>query len=206
MNMSIHFAPHVTLDEMMKEAAERANAPLALLTSLLRTARVAELSSFGRIADDRLKVIERLEEVKNDANLQEDSFQHLIERAPWLVNPEWAPVTANQALSSLRQEFERYYEQEKGEPIQLSDDLMDSFLNDANNEKFKQFFHGFHITLVCDKLAISGSRRAAFDGYLRRGILTHFSWRNFLLRTKVVHDAFLREARRQRAWTDRGDS
>ena len=247
-DMSIELAPHVTLDEMMKEAAATANAPIELLTTLLRTARVAELSSFGRIADGRLKVIERLEILKDETDIHEDSFQDLIERAPWLVNPEWAPVTANQWLSSLRKEFEAYYEQETGEQIQLSDfgdprkrpdfvlssqdgkaqiveikrprhalkndemerivayhDLMESFLNDANNAKFREFFHGFHITLVCDKLAMSGSPKAAFNGYVERGILAHVSWRDFLLRTKVVHDAFLKEAERQRVWTDRGD-
>ena len=246
-NLSIELAPHVTLDAMMREAGEKANAPLDLLTSLLRTARIAELSSFGRIADDRLKVIQRLETLKEEDGIGEDSFQHLIEDAPWLVNPEWAPVTANQSLSSLRREFERYYQQETGDAIQLSDfanplkrpdfvlssqdgkaqiieikkpghalkddemrrivnyhNLMKSFLGDTKNSKFQQFFHGFHITLVCDELALSWPLQAAFDGYLASGALTHFSWRNFLLRTKVVHKDFLGEADRQKSLVVRG--
>lgn len=241
-DLSIELAPHVTLDAMMREAGERADAPFELLTSLLRTARVAELSSFGRIADDRLKVIRRLEALKDDDDIDENSFQHLIEDAPWLVNPEWAPVTANQTLSSLRKEFERYYERETGEAILLSDfanprarpdfvlssqdgkaqiieikkprhrlkndemdrivnyhDLMRTFLEDPKNTAFSTFFRGFHITLVCDELALSGSQRAAFDGYLSSGSLTHFSWQNFLLKTKVVHEQFLDEADRQRS-------
>ena len=243
-NLSIELAPHVTLDAMMREAGEKADAPFDLLTSLLRTARIAELSSFGRIADDRLKVIQRLDVLKESDDIIEDSFQSLIEDAPWLVNPEWAPVTANQSLSSLKKEFERYYEQKIGEPIQLSDfnsplkrpdfvlssqdgraqiieikkprhplrndemrrivnyrNLMKAFLEDAKNEKFRQFFHGFHMTLVCDELALSGSDQAAFDHYVNLGELTHFSWQNFLLKTRVVHEAFLHEAERQRAWT-----
>ena len=246
-NLSIELAPHVTLDAMMREAGERANAPFDLLSSLLRTARIAELSSFGRIADDRLKVIQRLETLKEEDGVGEDSFQHLIEDAPWLVNPEWAPVTANQSLSSLRREFERYYQRETGDAIQLSDfenplkrpdfvlssqdgkaqiveikkpghplkddemgrivnyhNLMKSFLDDSKNSKFQQFFHGFHITLVCDELALSWPLQAAFDGYLASGALTRFSWQNFLLRTKVVHEDFLSEADRQKLLVVRG--
>ena len=241
-DLSIELAPHVTLDAMMREAGEKANAPFDLLTDLLRTARVAELSSFGRIADDRLKVIQRLETLKEGDDIREDSFQRLIEDAPWLVNPEWAPVTANQSLSSLRKEFERYYKRETGDTIQLSDfsnprkrpdfvlssqdgkaqiveikrprhaledeemvrivnyhDLMASFLDDSKNSKFRQFFHGFHITLVCDELSLSRPLQAALDGYLASGALTRFSWQNFLLKTRVVHEAFLDEADRQRS-------
>ena len=248
-DLSIELAPHVTLNAMMREAGERANAPYDLLTSLLRTARIAELSSFGRIADGRLKVIQRLDvliqrlDVREEGDdIREDSFQHLIEDAPWLVNPEWAPVTANQRLSSLRKEFERYYKRRTGHTIQLSDfssplkrpdfvlssqdgkaqiveikmprhvlkndemerivsyhDLMKSFLEDSKNEAFRQFFHGFHITLVCDELALSGSPRTALAAYVEGGVLTHLNWASFLLRTKEVHKAFLKEADRQSA-------
>ena len=82
--------------------------------------------------------------------------------------------------------------------------LMKSFLDDSKNSKFQQFFHGFHITLVCDELALSWPLQAAFDGYLASGALTHFSWRNFLLRTKVVHKDFLGEADRQKSLVVRG--
>lgn len=241
-NLSIQLAPHVTLDAMMRRAGESADAPFEVLTSILRTAQVAELFSFGRIAGDRLKVIRSLETLKDDDKVDEDSLQRLIERAPWLVNPEWAPITENQPLSSVRREFERYYERETGVAIQLSDfrdsrkrpdfilssqdgmaqiveikkphhslkndemdrivnyhNLMKSFLEDNRNSKFGQFFHGFHITLVCDELGLSGSQRAAFDGYRQGGVLTHFSWANFLIKTRLVHQAFLARAEQGQA-------
>ena len=241
-NLSLELAPHVTLDSKMREAAEETNAPFDVLVSLLRTARIAELASFGRIAEDRLKVISRLDVLKEGTKTAEADLQRLIADAPWLVNPEWAPVIANRSLSSLRKEFERYYTRETGETIQLSDfsnplkrpdfvltsqdgkaqiveiktprhalkdeemvrivnyhELMASFLGDSKNSKFRQFFHGFHITLVCDELALSRPMQAALDGYLARGALTHFSWQNFLLKTRVVHEAFLGEADRQRS-------
>ena len=53
-DLSITIAPHITLDSMMKEAVASADTTLSVLGSFLGTARLAELSSFGRIAEDRL--------------------------------------------------------------------------------------------------------------------------------------------------------
>ena len=120
-DLSITLAPHWTLDSKMKEAVADADTPLAVLSSFLRTARMAELSSFGRIAEDRLKVIDRLEILKDADDSDENALQQLIADAPWLIDPEWAPVTENQTFSSLRREFEKYYEEETGESISLVD-------------------------------------------------------------------------------------
>ena len=120
-DLSINLAPHWTLDSKMKEAVADADTPLAVLSSFLRTARLAELSSFGRIAEDRLKVIDRLEILKDADDSDENALQQLIADAPWLIDPEWAPVTENQTFSSLRREFEKFYESKTGESISLAD-------------------------------------------------------------------------------------
>ncbi|MDE0158058.1 MAG: ATP-binding protein [Gammaproteobacteria bacterium] len=120
-DLSIQLAPHITLDDKMREAAEREDTPLAMLSAILRTARFAELASFGRIASDRIRVMDRLEELKDNEDTQEDSLQKLIEDAPWLVNPEWAPVTTNQTLRTLRDEFEKFYKKKTGKTISLTD-------------------------------------------------------------------------------------
>lgn len=119
-DLSITLAPHLTLNSMMRKAVATADRPLSVLGSFLRIARLAELSSFGRIAEDRLKVVERLEVLKDAEDTDEDDLQQLITEAPWLVNPEWAPVTANQGFSRLRQEFEKYYKVRTGRSISLS--------------------------------------------------------------------------------------
>ena len=77
-------------------------------------------------------------------------------------------------------------------------DSMEAFLNDDKNAEFKKFFHDFHITLVCDGLALKGAQRAAYDGYKATGRLTHINWKTFLMRTETVHQDFLAEANRQR--------
>ncbi len=240
-DLSIGFAPHITLDEKMRAAAEQMDTPLDTLSALLRTARIAELSSFGRIAEDRIKVIRRLGTLKDQDDTEEDSLQNLIEDAPWLINPEWAPIIANKSLGSLREEFERFYQKETSETISLSDfqnprkrpdfvlssqeglaqiieikrpdhsltnremdriiiyhDCMESFLTDEANAEFGKFFRDFHVTLVCDKLALTGAQKAAFDGYKIKKKLTHINWKTFLLRTETVHKDFLEEAHRQR--------
>ena len=120
-DLSITLAPHITLNSMMREAAASAGTPLSVLGSFLRVARLAELSSFGRIAEDRLKVIDRLEMLKDAEETGENDLQELITDAPWLINPEWAPVTENRTFSTLRREFEKYYEERTGESISLSD-------------------------------------------------------------------------------------
>ncbi len=120
-DLSITLAPHITLTSKMKEAVADADTPLDVLSSFMRVARLAELSSFGRIAKDRLKVIHQLERLKNAPDSDESDFQQLISNAPWLINPEWAPVTENRTFSSLRREFERHYEKTTGQPISLTD-------------------------------------------------------------------------------------
>ena len=238
--LSMLLAPHVTLDEMMRDAVQNASTPVSAITSFLRTARMAELSSFGRIAEDRLKVVARLENLKEDDETEEGDLQRLIDTAPWLINPEWAPVTANQSLNRLRREFEAFYERNTSESITLSNfsqprirpdfvlssqegnaqiveikapghslknvemdrvvryhENMKAFLEDEKNADFRKFFHDFHITLVCDELDLHGAQRAAFDGYVEAGKLTHISWPDFLLRTSLVHQDFLTESRRQ---------
>ena len=120
-DLSITIAPHITLNSMMKEAVASADTTISVLGAFLRTARLAELSSFGRIAGNRLKVIKLLETLKDGDDTEEKDLQQLITDAPWLINPEWAPVTQNQAFSSLRREFEKYYKRETGESISLSD-------------------------------------------------------------------------------------
>ena len=119
--LSLTLAPHLTLDEKLREAADTENTPMAVISGILRTARIAELSSFGRIAEDRLRVIARLQHLKDEEETAEQKLQELIELAPWLINPQWAPVTANQSFTTLRREFEKFYRQETGDEVSLGE-------------------------------------------------------------------------------------
>jgi len=117
--LSLLFGPHVSLDNMLREAAEAKDSPVEVINEILKRARIAELSSFGRIADERVRIIETVESLKDDQFTLEDAFQDLIEQAPWLINPQWSPITANQSLSTLKSEFQKYYKKKTGEDIVL---------------------------------------------------------------------------------------
>ena len=84
-DLALLVGPHITLEEKLIEAAENDDNTLEVVTDILRTARVAELTSFGRIADDRVKVIKKVEKMKDDEDTLEDAFQALIQESPWLT-------------------------------------------------------------------------------------------------------------------------
>lgn len=116
--LSLLFGPHMTLDDALKRAADGVDDSLGAVTSLLQVARIAELAAFGQIADDRVRVIRKVESLK-DQNVREGSFQELIEGAPWLIDPQWSPISANQAMTTLKGAFERFYKARTGEDLVL---------------------------------------------------------------------------------------
>ncbi len=115
--LSLTLAPHVTLDKKLREAANLKDSPLSVITTILKTARIAELSSFGQIADGRVKVIGQVEALKDEAATLESVLQSLIQEAPWLIDPQWSPITANQSFSSLKNAFQKYFRDKTGEDI-----------------------------------------------------------------------------------------
>lgn len=117
--LSLMLAPVITLDEKLREAADAKDSPLEAVTVMLRTARIAELAGFGRIAEDRVRVIGRVEELKDNANTLEAAFQTLIDSCPWLIDPQWSPIAANQTFSTLRNEFVKFYRERTGQDLNL---------------------------------------------------------------------------------------
>lgn len=240
-NLSMLLGPHISLDQKLREAADDKHDALSVVTIILKAARIAELSAFGIIAEDRVKVIKRVETLKDEPATLEAAFQNLIEGAPWLIDPQWSPVTANQSFETLKSEFQKFYKKETGkdlvlEPFAIGEkradfvlsnndrrleiieikrpnhglmndemerintyvELMSKFLNAPGNTEFKADFPEFHVTLVCDKISLSGVHRRAFDGLESDGRLTHMTWASFLKRTRKMHEDFLREAEKQK--------
>ncbi|HAT3722632.1 TPA: ATP-binding protein [Citrobacter koseri] len=119
--LSIMLAPLQSLDEKLVEASSKDGTPLNVLNDILATAQLAETVSFGQKVKKRLQIIERLESLKDATNTPEDELQDLISAAPWLVNPQWVPVTANRALTTLKKEFQKFYKAKTGDDINLVD-------------------------------------------------------------------------------------
>jgi hypothetical protein len=182
-----------------------------------------------------------VEELKDDPQTLEAAFQKLITEAPFLINPQWSPIIANRAFSTLKTEFEKYYKLKTGNDILLNDfsdpskrcdfilsnqdnviqiieikqpshaltndemqrintyiEIMGDFLEDPANKEFKDVFPKSHVTLVCDKLSLSGVHKSAFQNFKNNGMITHINWATFLLRTRKMHEEFLNEAERQK--------
>lgn len=117
--LSLNLAPHITLQDELRSAARQESA-ISTLGKTLESARVAELSSFGRIAEGRLGVINRLRGLNDHKEFDEVDFQELLQRAPWLISPEWSPVTQIQALRTISAEFYRRVEEFKPESDRLT--------------------------------------------------------------------------------------
>ena len=77
-------------------------------------------------------------------------------------------------------------------------DLMERFLGNDAHKKFRAIFHNFHVTLVCDALALESVDKRAFQGLKDSNKLTHIDWTSFLLSTRRMHEDFLNEAERQK--------
>ena len=239
--LSLLLGPHITLDQKLKEAADSKDSPLEVVSEVLKTARIAELVAFGRIADDRVRVIERLETLKGAVNTDESDFQELLTEAPWLINPEWSPITSNQTFGTLKKELVKFHQKRTGHVLVLEPfrkpkkradfvlssedstlriveikqpghelkndemdriityhDLMTEFLNDEGNSDFKKHYPHFEITLVCDKIGLTGAQKTSFQSYKKDKILDYINWSGFLLRTSRMHQEFLDEAERQK--------
>ena len=115
LDIAITMAPHITLNSTLRQAADKEKTPIAMMGEILQTARLAELSSFGRIAEDRISVIERVQQLKENPSTAEMELQKLIKTAPWLIDPQWAPITANQTFNTLKRELQKYYKKSIGD-------------------------------------------------------------------------------------------
>lgn len=165
LQLSFLLGPNITLDTKLREAAEDQPNPLSVISEILRIARIAELAGFGRIADRRVEVIKRLETLKDDSTTDESAFQRLITEAPWLIDPQWAPITANQAFTTLKREFERYYKEKTGTEIVLNDFSMPNKRPD-----FVLSAHSGVIQIIeikCPKHRLANEEMSRMDNYMR---------------------------------------
>jgi len=67
----------------------------------------------------RLELIKRFEELIK-ADTDEQALQELLEIAPWLVSPEWTPITANRTLKVVRSALETHLSNEFNKEVRLS--------------------------------------------------------------------------------------
>jgi hypothetical protein len=76
---------------------------------------------------------------------------------------------------------------------------MNKFLAVPGNKALAdRFSGGHHITLVCDKVSLSGQAKLAYQKLVDDGVLSQHTWLVFLQKTVQVHQDFLDVADEER--------
>jgi hypothetical protein len=120
MGLAFSIGPHRQLLESLRDAAEGSVGTLATLSELFRRASLSEMYSLGQVAQERLDAVNKLRQLIGTAETPERDLQELLERAPWILNPTWTPLSRNQSLKRVRTLFESWYGKKYGEPITTS--------------------------------------------------------------------------------------
>ena len=82
------------------------------LVDLFGKTRVAEAASYAQIASERVRVLDQLDNIIFDTARDEAALQRIITEAPWLIQPDWTVITANQSLKTFKTSFENYLKRE----------------------------------------------------------------------------------------------
>ena len=80
-----------------------------MILDLFEKARLAEMYSLGQVAQERVGAIEQLRRLVSSPLTVESQMQKLIETAPWVLYPDWTPLSFNQARASTRMNFQSWY-------------------------------------------------------------------------------------------------
>ena len=112
--------PHKQLLESLRTINEQEAVDISTLLRLFETVKIAETHSLGRIAAERVRIIERLGILIRAQSTTEHELQKLIETATWLISPEWTPIAQNQSLNTVRKTYEDWYSSKHGHAVVTS--------------------------------------------------------------------------------------
>lgn len=129
-------APHKLLVDTFKKIQDMADkdgkVDLKDLVKLFQTSNIAQLASYGQVVAEKIKDIEIFEKSIRKDNINEKELQKILENAPWLIDPKWEPITANQKFKSFREAFQKWYKRKYGEEITTTaaclDDIRPDFI------------------------------------------------------------------------------
>lgn len=116
-------APHKALIQAFQDFGRKVDSGDVSMDNLLELfgkTRVAEMASYSQIAAQRVKSIRELEKIVTEASDSESTFQNLLARSPWLIEPTWTVLTENQALKTFKTTFESFWKQRTGEDLVLA--------------------------------------------------------------------------------------
>ncbi len=119
-SFALAIGPHRTLLDALQKAADETNTSLETVLDLFEKARIAEMYSLGQVARERVDAVQRLMQLIDKTETLERELQQLIEEAPWILHPDWTPLSKNQTLERVRAAFQSWYKKRFGEDIATS--------------------------------------------------------------------------------------
>ena len=116
------FAPHLALSEELNSAAETAEKlTVGTFATILSRAKLAENMTLGTIAEKRLRIIDHFHGLVHAKPASDEAeLQKILEEAPWLIRPEWTPISENKSLRTVRDSLERFLSKRLKTDIVLS--------------------------------------------------------------------------------------
>ena len=108
-NLAFTLGPHRTLLDTLDEIASTATGPIEAIVDLFERARVVEMYSLGQVARERVEAVRQLRRLVSEPSTHERQLQELVENAPWILYPDWTPLSFNQTLASTRSNFQSWY-------------------------------------------------------------------------------------------------
>ena len=119
-NLAFTVGPHRTLLDTLDKIASMVAEPVGAILDLFEKARVVEMYSLGQVARQRVEAIEQLRRLISAQSTVEKQLQKLLESAPWILYPDWTPLSFNQSLARTRENFEIWYRAKYGRDIVTS--------------------------------------------------------------------------------------
>lgn len=117
-------APHQALMEAFHEFTNQVTeggTSIDQMLDIFDKAQIAELASYAQIAAQRVRVISELEQIIDESS-DENQFQALLAKAPWLIEPSWTVISKNQSLKNFKNAFEQFWKKEHGTVVTLAID------------------------------------------------------------------------------------
>ena len=112
--------PYRTLLQTLDNITTTEDIDINVIITLFERASVVEIYTLGQIARSRVETINQLRRLISDPSTVESKLQSLIEDAPWILHPDWTPLSMDRPLEQTRKNFESWYEKKYGESISTS--------------------------------------------------------------------------------------
>ena len=111
--LALGFAPHKTMVDKLYEVEEAfEKRPLEAVAKIFNDINIAEAASLGLIVRKRLDAIAKLKKILSSA--PELELQRVLESAPWMIDPRWTVLQANQTFKTLRHTYEAWHLEQYG--------------------------------------------------------------------------------------------